>query len=80
MSISEFNEYYITKLNNQLMKEKNKNIILCGDFNIDLSKYDQNPDTSDFIDIMYSNSFIPHNYTNSYNTKIQDHYRQHFLQ
>ena len=30
-----------------------------GDYNIDLLKYDSHPHTNDFLNIMYSNNFIP---------------------
>ena len=34
-------------------------IILMGDFNIDLLKYDMHGDSSDFLDAMYANFFSP---------------------
>ena len=39
------------------LSHENKKIILMGDFNIDLLKYDMHGDSSDFLDAMYA-SFI----------------------
>ena len=45
MDPSEFNDFYLNELLNNLRKE-NKQIVLMGDFNIDLIKYDSNADSS----------------------------------
>ena len=37
----------------------NKEVILLGDFNIDLLKYDSNKNVSDFLDIIYSTNLVP---------------------
>ena len=52
MHPSEFNSIYLTDLLEKLSHE-NKNIILIGDFNIDLLKYDMHGDSSDFLDATY---------------------------
>ena len=59
MELSEFNSDYVTNLLDTLSSE-NKTIVLLGDFNADLLKYDQNSNTSDFSDLMYSSLLFPH--------------------
>ena len=39
---------------------ENKTVVLLGDFNADLLKYDQNSNISDFLDLMYSSLLLPH--------------------
>ena len=41
------------------MTEENKKIFLIGDFNVDLMKTDTDFNTSQFIDTMTSNLFVP---------------------
>ena len=53
MELSEFSNNYFTDLLDTLSSE-NKTVILLGDFNADLLKYDQNSNISDFLDLMYS--------------------------
>ena len=60
MQLSEFNEYFLSELSTKLVKETKKDILLLGDFNIDLLKSDENSDSANFLDIMFSNSFMPH--------------------
>ena len=60
LETEQFNEYFLKELSEKLLKEKNKEIILMGDFNIDLLKYEQHKDTSTFLDFMYLNALIPH--------------------
>ena len=36
------------------VKNTSKTILLCGDFNIDLLKYNNNKDTHHFVDILFS--------------------------
>ena len=38
---------------------QNKKIILMGDFNIDLLKYDMHGNSHDFLDVMYANFLLP---------------------
>ena len=54
MEISDFNKYYLSNLIETLSLE-NKKIVLLGDFNVDLLKYDSNHDIFDFLDTMHSN-------------------------
>ena len=58
MEISDFNKYYLSNLLETLSLE-NKKIVLLGDFNVDLLKYDSNHDIFDFLDTMRSN-LLPH--------------------
>ena len=59
MELSEFNNNYLTNLLDTLSSE-NKTVVLLGDFNADLLKYDQNSNISDFLDLMYSSLLLPH--------------------
>ena len=52
-----FNEL-ITTIIDKINKE-NKLCYFMGDYNIDLLKHDSHPHTNDFLNIMYSNNFIP---------------------
>ena len=58
MQQSEFNDEYLKPLSEKLISE-NKEVILLGDFNIDLLKCDSNKNVSDFLDIIYSNNLLP---------------------
>ena len=58
MQQSEFNDEYLKPLSEKLISE-NKEVILLGDFNIDLLKCDLNKNVSDFLDIMYSTNLRP---------------------
>ena len=57
MDAREFNDTY---LQNTLEKPsyENKYIILMGDFNIDILKYDTNNDSAAFLDMMYENFLL----------------------
>ena len=59
MELSEVNNNYLTNLLDTLSSE-NKTVVLLGDFNADLLKYDQNSNISDFLDLMYSSLLLPH--------------------
>ena len=59
MELSEFNNNYLTNLLDTLSSE-NKTVVLLGDFNADLLKYDQNSNISDFLDLMYSSLLLLH--------------------
>ena len=50
---TEFRDIYISKLLRKISKE-NKTIVLMGDFNIDLLKYDTNTDGATFLNSMYT--------------------------
>ena len=58
MQYSEFNDKYLKPLSEKLIGE-NKEVILLGDFNIDLLKCDSNKNVSDFLDIIYSTNLLP---------------------
>ena len=53
MHRSDFNDEYLKPLSEKLISE-NKEVVLIGDFNIDLLKGDSNKNVSDFL-----TSFIP---------------------
>ena len=59
MELSEFNNHYLSNLLDNLSDE-NKTVVLTGDFNADLLKYDKDCNVSDFLDTMYSNLLLPH--------------------
>ena len=58
MQQSEFIDEYLKPLSEKLVSE-NKEVILLGDFNIDLLKCDSNKNVSDFLDIIYSTNLLP---------------------
>ena len=60
MEVNEFNSLFLNTLSENLLSEKNKEIVLLGDFNTDLLKYEKDHNTADFLDQMYSASLIPH--------------------
>ena len=56
--VAEFTSDFITPLLEKLSCDK-KEIILMGDFNINVLKCDSDKDTTDFIDTMYTSSLYP---------------------
>ena len=58
--INEFNNQYFNVLTDKLSSEKNKGIILTGDFNIDLLKTENDTKISGFLELIYTASLIPH--------------------
>ena len=60
MDVNEFNSLCLNTLSENLLSEKNKEIVLLGDFNIDLLKYEKDHNTVDFLDQLYSTSLLPH--------------------
>ena len=58
LSIPDFNDSFLKPLLDKLSYE-NKNIILLGDFNIDLLYFDSNTQTGEFLDQMYFGSSSP---------------------
>ena len=42
-----------------ILREENKKVIICGDFNYNLLAFDKNKETNDFLNLMISNSFTP---------------------
>ena len=42
------------------LSHENKTIVIMGDFNIDLLKYDTEKDSADFLDSMYASFLLPY--------------------
>ena len=59
MDLNEFNDYYLNELLHKLSSE-NKSVILFGDFNVDLLKYDNHHSTNEFLDSLSSHLLLPH--------------------
>lgn len=59
MNSSEFIDIYMSELLQKLSRE-DKTIMLMGDFNIDLLKYDSNKDSTTFLDTMYTSFLLPY--------------------
>ena len=58
MQQSEFIDEYLKPLSEKLISE-NKEVILLGNFNIDLLKCDSNKNVSGFLDIICSTNLLP---------------------
>ena len=58
MKLSEFNNQFLTNFLEKISFEK-KIIVLLGHFNANLIHYDLDRDDSDFLDLMYSDTFLP---------------------
>ena len=59
MDLSLFNDTYLRDLLDKLICE-NKTIIIMGDFNADILKYDSDRAIAEFVDLMYSNFLLPY--------------------
>ena len=59
MDLNEFNSDYLNLLLAKLSKEK-KRVFLLGDYNVDLSKYEQHSPTNEFLDSLASSMFLPY--------------------
>ncbi len=59
LDVDNFNSDHIRPLVTKLSLEKNKNIYLAGDFNINLLNLPNHPGSSEFFDIMSSNHLLP---------------------
>ena len=60
MDVDEFNTQYLPKILSRISKEiKQKDFVLMGDFNIDLINYTTDTKVAEFLDKMYSSSFLP---------------------
>ena len=59
MHPSEFKDIYLKDLLENLSHE-NKTIVMMGDFNIDLLKYDTEKDSADFLDSTYASFLLPY--------------------
>ena len=60
MHPKEFNHLTERLPTERLTKENNKEVILMGDFNIDLIKSNSNANASEFLDVIYSSNLLPH--------------------
>ena len=58
MELSEFNNHFLSVLLEKISTEK-KTVVLLGDFNADLLKYDHDDEVADFLDAMYSKLLLP---------------------
>ena len=58
MELSEFNDHFLSVLLEKISKEK-KMVVLLGDFNADLLKYDHDEEVLGFLDAMYSKLLLP---------------------
>ena len=81
-SLQEFTQYMINTL--LKLNKENKEIYICGDFNIDLLKYDEDIVAQEFYNLMTSNGFIPQitlptRITDSSMTLIDNIYSNMFL-
>ena len=59
MNINEFNNNYLNPLLHKISME-NKNLVLMGDFNINLLNAEHDANISNFVDILSSYSLLPH--------------------
>ena len=59
MDINEFNSDYLNPLLVKLSRKK-KAVFLLGDYNVDLSKYEQHSPTNEFLDSLASSMFLPY--------------------
>ena len=59
MNINEFNTNYLNPLLQKISTE-NKNLVLMGDFNINLLNAEHDVNISNFVDILSSYSLLPH--------------------
>ena len=57
MDVREFNDTFL-QITLEKLSYENKYIILMGDFNIDILKYDTNNDSAAFLDMMYENFLL----------------------
>ena len=58
MEVTEFNDVFLQNILEKLYE--NKEIIIVGDFNIDILKYDTNSNSATFLDNMYENLLLPY--------------------
>ena len=60
MEVNWFNNLFLNTISENLLSKKNKEIVLLGDFNVDLLKYKKDHNAADFLNQMYSTSLVPH--------------------
>ena len=56
-NLKNFNENFFTYV--EELTKANSDVYICGDFNIDMLKYDTHSESRYFIDSMFSMGFIP---------------------
>ena len=59
MPVDHFNDVHIRPLITKLSLEKDKNIHIAGDFNVNLLNVSSHASSSEFFDIMSSNHLLP---------------------
>ena len=57
--VSDFTNNYITPLLAKLSNENKDIMIIMGDFNINLITYNDDKNTGNFLDTVFSQSFLP---------------------
>ena len=60
MEVNEFCCLFLSTLSEELLSEKNKEIVLLGDVSIDLLRYKKDNNTADFLGQMCRTSLVPH--------------------
>ena len=60
LQINDFKSDFISPLLLKLQKKSSKRILVLGDFNIDLLKYELSDSINNFIDTLSSNFLLPH--------------------
>ena len=71
MDLNEFNSDYLNPLLAKLSEEK-KTVFLLGDYNVDLSKYEQRSSTNEFLDSLASYIIQPTRVTSNWKTIIDN--------
>ena len=69
MDLNDFNNDYLNPLLAKLSKER-KTVFLLGDYNVDLSKYEQCSPAKEFLDSLVSSMFLPTKVTSNSKTII----------
>ena len=59
LDLNDFNNDYLNPLLAKLSKEK-KTVFLLGDYNDDISKYEQHSPANEFLDSLTSSMFLPY--------------------
>ena len=58
MNVSKFNLEYLTDILTKI-KNENKNIMLIGDFNVNLINYYKSRSTYEFLELLFNHNFTP---------------------
>ena len=58
MNVSKFNREYLTDILTKI-KNENKNIMLMGDFNVNLINYYKSRSTYEFLELLFNHNFTP---------------------